>query len=218
MGASVVWRAAGVAVSVLLLSACAGPPQYDFEPLPRIEDYRPSEWDMDKYGEDLGVLAAESGIAHPPEVEIVRWLNPEERVDVMVACLRDKGVDARRTDDLGYRMTSPPGQEEQTNLARYVCSGQYPVRLDIARPPTGQEQRWLYDHLIRVWLPCAEDEGYSDLTRPSFDDYASALQQGTVDPVMVELHQSYSPDQWVAEELWEACPYWPEGYRQYETD
>ena len=206
----------GLVLLPLVVSGCTGTSQYEYERLPPIEGYHPSEWDMDRYRSDLARLADDLEIDEPPTVEIVRWVNREAVVDTMVSCLAGKGVSVRKVDDQGFQITSPPGQEAATNLAHYECSAQYPVRLDTERPATDEEQQALYAYLVDVWLPCAADLGYTEIAKPDFETYGAALRQETADPVLEDLDSNYALDQSAYDTLYAACPYRPSAYRQYD--
>lgn len=201
---------------VLAVSGCFGAPEYEPERLPPIADYRPSQWDMERYRSDLARLAEDLDIADPPAVEIVRWVNREDVVDTMVACLTAKGVPAEKTDEFGFAMNAPPDQAAIMNLAHYRCAAEYPVRLDTERPASDEEARFLYTYLVEEWLPCAAELGYTEIAKPSFEAYRASLRQEAPDPVLEDLVANYSLDQAGYDSLYDVCPYRPESFRQYD--
>ncbi|MFB9621220.1 hypothetical protein [Brooklawnia cerclae] len=207
---------ASVVSTCYFLTACSSTEQPDLEPLPPISDYVPSDWDIAKYESNLESLATEYKLQDLPDVAIVRWVDPEDSIPLMVECLQAAGVDVVQTDTSSYTVEAAPGQEDSVHLATYVCTAQYPTRMDIDRPLSDLEMKAVYDHLVDEWLPCASDQGYEGLSKPSFEVYARSLSGETVDPVYEELSRKYQPSDEELQALMEACPLRPSGFRSYQ--
>ena len=148
----------GCCLLMAATSACSAAPPPSLEPLPRIEDYRPSDWDLTRRQQTLDELAEVGRLASVPEVEVLRWTNPEENLPLIAECLQSEGFAVQVTGS-GFESNIPDDQWEAYHLAYYTCTARYPVRLDLDRPPTEDEVEALYWHLTKQFLPCLAEEG-----------------------------------------------------------
>lgn len=205
-----------VATLVGLIGCTPAVPPASETPLPPIHEYVPSDWDLDRRQEQLAELAGATDLTDPPAVTIVRWVNPEEASGLIVECLQAAGFPAKLESN-GYSYEAASDQGEAFALAHYVCSAQYPVRLDIDRPLNEQELDAVYRHLVDVFLPCAAQQGHTGLSVPSREVYASAMRGETLDPVYVQLTQEHNLPDDELESLLEECQLRPSGLRSHET-
>ena len=197
-----------------VLGGTSAIPPATFTSLPPLHEYVPSDWDLERRQELLAGMAAESGLTEPPEVAIVRWVNPEDSSGVMVECLHAAGSPVKQESD-GYSFeTYEEDQQGAYALANYVCTAQYPVRLDIDRPLSDEEHDGIYRHLVDVFLPCADQHGYTGLSTPSREVYARAMRGETLDPVYVQLTHLTNYE---LESLLQACELRPPGLRSHEA-
>lgn len=204
-----------VIAGMALLAGCSTPPTYDFETLPPIGQYQPSQDDLEMYSDNLAQYATSLGIDSPPEVSIVRWVNPEESPAIMVECLVSAGVSATLdAEHNSYGITSSAGQHDSTDLARYICLAKFPVRLDIYRFPSEAEQRMLYQYLVDEWLPCMTREGFP-LSKPSLETYTTYLRNEGPNPLFYEFGDKYSLSATDFNNLMQDCPQQPPGWRAY---
>ncbi|WP_127130265.1 hypothetical protein [Georgenia sp. SYP-B2076] len=199
------------------VSSCSLVPPAGLTPLPPIHEYVPSDWDLERRQELLAETAAATGLTDPPDVDVVRWVNPEDASDIAVECLRDAGFPVKQEAD-GYSYGSnEEDQQDAYFLASYVCNARYPVRLDIDRPLSDEELDAVYAHLEDVFLPCAAEHGYAGLSTPSREEYARAMQGETLDPVYLQLTREHHLTGSELERLLERCQLRPPGLRSHEA-
>lgn len=82
-------------------------------------------------------LAADFGIANPPEVPVVALVTPEEKEALVTACLAGRGYSL--TDGF-YEV--PNSEMDAFNLANYICMASYPIDPSYVGVPA-DEDRWV---------------------------------------------------------------------------
>lgn len=109
--------------------------------------------------------------AFRPDVDLVRYIQPNEWSKVMASCLSDAGIEATISEDGGIETSTPVGQEEPHAIAWYVCQAKYPGDPELAQPLTSAELEYLYNYLVNDLTPCLEAEGYKVDDPPSLQTY-----------------------------------------------
>lgn len=102
-------------------------------------------------------------IDNPPEVEIVKWIKPEELQSYSDPCVRDQGFTQR--SDLSWDV--PEDQISAFNLATYKCWAAYPPLPKYAGPWTDKQRGIQYDWTVDHVIPCLQDHGYTIVGVPS---------------------------------------------------
>jgi len=126
--------------------------------------------------EELRTQAQTAGIEDPPEVELVRWIKPEEFAPTNVRCLNEAGFDVGITDDgTGIDSRTIPGaQTEALELAIYTCTAQYSIDPRYAHPLNDAQLGIMYDYLVESYVPCIEALGYPLAEPPSKQVYVGS--------------------------------------------
>ncbi len=163
----------------------------------------------------LDEIASAGQMDDPPEVDIVRWTNPEDNAAVLVDCLSGHGFVAQLTES-GFGSNIPDDQWDAYHLAYYTCTAQYPARLDIDRPPSEVEVEAAYWHMKNQFLPCLAGEGYGGISTPTREVYEASLRGESVDPVFTELTSVHDIGDSELLVLLDKCPMLPSGYRTFE--
>lgn len=192
----------------LVLTGCAPQPE-PLDPLPRIEDYVPSDADLERYQSIMDAMAQSYGLGPQPKYEIVRWVNIDEFNEAYFGCLESLGFDVSRVGDSdGVNYTVD--QEQIVREAMYRCTAEYPVRQDIYRPWNEAEVRIMYAHLRDEYIPCVTALGYPGLELPSLQTYLDS--EGAAFDPLAELYELYPGIDFVAVD--ENCPRAPDGFRK----
>lgn len=123
------------------------------------------------YADRAGSLAREYGIQDPPQVDIVRTVTPEETDQVHANCMQEAGWPAVVLTDGGVEYDYAAEQEQEFNLALYTCLVQYPPEPQYLGGMDEQQWSIMYDHLVNVFVPCAEREGFDVGEIPSRETY-----------------------------------------------
>ena len=102
-------------------------------------------------------------IVDPPDVEVVRWVRPEEMGETQDGCLREAGF---QVDGPG-RLYYPPEQEQAAGLAQYTCRMQYPVMSKYAREWGTEQLDLQYEWTVEYVVPCLQEQGHSTVDIPT---------------------------------------------------
>ncbi len=104
--------------------------------------------------------------AQRPDVAFIRYLADDERAQVMVDCLVDRGVDAELSlSGNEVSSSSPPEQEQADAVSHFECRVQFPVR---PWPPlTAEQLGYLFDYLEGFTAPCLEAHGNPQPAAPT---------------------------------------------------
>lgn len=102
------------------------------------------------------------GVEDPPEVKPVRYVETEERDEVVLQCLSEAGYTI-----IDGGVDVPTGNEEAFALAQYTCYMQYPVPERYAQPWGEEQVRAQYAWTIDFVIPCLEERGHPIAPPPS---------------------------------------------------
>lgn len=156
-------------------------------------------------------MAETLGIEDPPDVEFVRYITPQESVQVVNDCLEAEGWQPTE-DSSGTSFQYPADQQEAFNLASYVCSVKYPVEQKYMEPLSDHQARLLYDHYVEALIPCLEQEGYEiSAAPPSFEVFrADPTQWNPIDEIEPQLSSDITSGKYASYAAFEqTCPQAP---------
>lgn len=163
----------------------------------------PTEENARTWDAHLARLAEDWGISNPPEVTVIRRVEPEESFALVLACMAENGFPV---DDPHF--TFPEEQYDTMLLVQYTCYARYPID-DIHFEPFSETQiEFIRDYWINEAIPCLADIGYEIEQPPSL-------------PVVIQEWDT--PDSWWPsgaiqklnlprnrfDEAFEKCPEWP---------
>lgn len=155
-------------------------------------------------------VASQFPDAKRPNVNLVRYVAPNELSGVKADCLHEGGYpDASVTADggLSYGVV-PEGQEEALAIALYVCSVQFQSDPKFSGPLSAEQLDTLYDYYTGELAQCIEAQGFTVADAPSRATFIDSYQSTGWSPYQ-SLTQ-ISQQQW--DDLNEACPQWPSGF------
>lgn len=110
-----------------------------------------------------------------PEVEVVRWIAPEERDQVRSECMSDLGFP--ESPDGGWNYIEE--QAQALGVAMYTCDAMYRIDEIYEQPYGDAEHQRYYDYWRDTVLPCLTDKGYATNELPSFEVFTATA--GTTD-------------------------------------
>lgn len=116
-------------------------------------------------------------IENPPDVAFVREVEDPERLDVVAACMQDRGF-ATKVAAGGLQHDYPTDQAQAWALASFECDVAYPPPVRYLRPLTDDQARIIYAHLRDEGLPCLEAQGIKGVELPSEEKYLSQFREG----------------------------------------
>jgi hypothetical protein len=156
-----------LAAALVALTGCSQAP----EPAAETSSPVPEGDTSQQYAERAASLAQEYDIQDPPQVDIVRTVTPEETDQVQAQCMQEAGWPANVLPDGGVEYDYAAEQEPEFNLALYTCLVQYPPQAHHLGGMDEQQWSTMYDHLVNVFVPCAEREGFDVGEIPSKETY-----------------------------------------------
>lgn len=105
----------------------------------------------------LDADADSSGLAARPDVDLVRWITPEEWAPTLLECTRRAGYPVSYTEDGGISSATVPGDQTPALLrAMHVCTAQYTVDPRFSEPLTREQRGIVYDYLTESYVPCLQ--------------------------------------------------------------
>lgn len=165
---------AGLVVLGTLMSGCstaapdAGPPQVVLPTLTPEERERATEDDLEQAW--ASVLVDFPG-ATRPEVELVRYVFPEEWGPTRVECLTEQGIEATYSAGQGVQTMIPDGQGESFAIAGYICAAKYPMDPIANLPLNDSQYEYVYWYFTTVLTPCLEGFGVQVENPPSLETF-----------------------------------------------
>ena len=143
------------------------------------------------------------GLTDPPDVDVVRFVLPEEQQAAQDSCLETRGFQVDGPGTLTY----PPEQEDAATLAQFTCRMEYPVKPEYAAPWQDEQIRIQYAWTRDFVIPCLTEHGHQITGLPSEDVF---VRSWTTDPFLpfAQVTIEATSDEFNAEwnELEEACP------------
>jgi hypothetical protein len=120
----------------------------------------------------LEELALQLQIADPPEVELVRFIEPTEWVMAQIDCLMAGGFAVAVTSDgSGIDVSQVPASMTERGgsfmLAQYICEAQFSVVPGDQAGLGPNQLSALYDLYLGVQVPCLEAHGIAVSSPPS---------------------------------------------------
>jgi hypothetical protein len=153
------------------------------------------------YRQQLESILRIAEIENPPQVEVSRWIYPEEQGRVWSGCMQEQGFDSQET--AGGQILSDMGDESQELAfwtANYVCIARFPIdpRTDFHYWNEAQLKAW-YQYLVEFLVPCLDQLEANPDTAPSWEVFLA-------DPESWEYPDAGGQNQ----EAWYAqCPHSP---------
>ncbi len=127
----------------------------------------------------LAQTARMFGVEDPPDVDVVRAVEPEELPALVTQCMAESGFVADSTGTI----TVPSDQTESLDLAYYTCYARYPIDEKYLQPLNAGQRRYIYRYWIDSEIPCLAGLGYSIPAPPSEQTYLDSI--GTPDEYVV---------------------------------
>jgi hypothetical protein len=105
-----------------------------------------------------------------PDAKFERFITKDEEGEVVAACLREQGIPAE-VDEYGWNVNIPIGQEQEYDLAIFVCEVRFPLSPSLSQPFTEEELRYIYRYFVEQLRPCLQGRGYEIGEPPSFEQF-----------------------------------------------
>lgn len=138
------------------------------------EDTELTTAELTRHKEYLTSMAEFYGISDPPDVEVQRWVMPEEVGAAINSCVLEQGY--KLLED-GVTWAVPEKQKPAFQLAQYSCTAMYPPLPEYTKEWSDKQISAQYDWTIESVIPCLEERGHSITGVPSrqafIDDYRS---------------------------------------------
>lgn len=123
----------------------------------------------------LGAEARGLGLSNPPNIDLVRWISPEEWAPSMLGCLAGQGLPVGYTADGGIDSSLVPSDEQPAlQLAMYSCTAQFTVDPRYSMPLNAEQRGILYDFLTTSYVPCLGGLGIEVAVPPSRQRFIAA--------------------------------------------
>jgi hypothetical protein len=180
-------------------SASGGPVTEDWEALYRAE----LEQLVENY-KRMGLMDSP-----PTDVDLVRFIRPEEYGRVHAACIQEQGFSATETFDGGVEFGEiPPEQARAQAEAVYRCDVQFPVHPAYLQPWSDSQIRTLYDYYVEELTPCLTAAGYPVDPPPTWETFRDTYDTDSQwVPYRAVTVTDYGPEEW--QEINEQCPQGP---------
>lgn len=164
-------RARAIAVTIAVAGACAiGPgallPPASAEP----------EYDREA---SLRALAELFEVVDPPEVEVERWILPEEKETTISACLAGHGFTLLED---GVTWEVPDAQRHAYQVQLYTCAARFPTDPKYNRPWGDQQVAVQYDWTVNHVIPCLNERGYDITGLPSRAEFMRTFESAPFYP------------------------------------
>lgn len=134
----------------------------------------------DKLRARAALLASDAdsiGLVKRPDVDLVRWISPEEWAPTMLECTRGAGYPVSYTEDGGINSATVPSDQTPALLrAMHVCTAQYTVDPRFSEPLTREQRGIVYDYLTESYVPCLKGLDIEVSTPPSRTSYIATAE------------------------------------------
>lgn len=148
-----------------------------------------------------------------PEVELIRYIDGEELLPTLAQCLREEGFAARMEDDGSVSSFAGIGQDDDYEIASFVCRARYPVDPDQTQPLNDAEIEFVYRYWSEQTAACLRGYGVDVGEVPTLTEFRASY--GTAEH-WSPYAAMYQDDAWDWERIAtveKACPPRPPGLR-----
>ncbi len=207
-GSSLLVKITGIVIDTAFLASCAPASETTIAP----SSDNPDDLGMSREQQMTSVAESFSVPSEllPEDVELVRYVTPEEQFDLMTDCLEQEGFPPIRE---GGEISYIPGEDQMMAfaVATYVCVGRYPIDFAYTQPLTDDQWARVYEHQVEVTVPCIRELGYEVSDPPTLQTYLDTGPESRWNPVR-EVEQQVTEDalstgRWGSfEEFLDACP------------
>jgi hypothetical protein len=145
-------------------------------------------------------LAANLGVKNPPKITPIRLIKPEERGELVDACMTKLGYSPKRLAEEGI----PHEQADAHALADYTCMASYPIDPVWTRPWSADQWNMQYHWTINNVIPCLAELGFVTTDVPTREVFLATFRTATFYP-----HAQIPPGTLSNEEMAElnrSCP------------
>jgi hypothetical protein len=143
-----------------------------------------------------------------PDVAIKRSIDLSEWGATMLPCLKEAGFpDVTLYADGSISHDGITVQEDQYQLALYICQAQYPLKDKYIAPLDEQQLEHLYIYYTETLVPCLASHGYQISTPPSETSFLDSYDRAPWYPYTDIPASSMSQSDW--DSLNNACPQSP---------
>lgn len=199
------------------MAGCIAPEALDRDNAITETPHAVGERTLDQSGTVEDSIWANFMFAYPdalrPEVDLVRYVSPNEAAAIRAQCLNEEGFpDARATS--GGQLQSgvvPPSQDEAFWIASFVCAVRYQIDPQFTQPLNASQLSALHSYYVEDLTSCLVAEGYIIEQAPSIAVFTESYFENPWNPYLSvpEVNQS----EW--ERLDAVCPQWPSGFYGY---
>lgn len=157
---------------LLVFTGCTPSPA----PLPTVEALAPAERDeliQQQLDGAWKVVLSSDPDAERPQVEIIRLVSEEEWAQTNYDCLENTGLTnifLNESGGVGWDNV-PTDQRPIYEMARYVCTAQFPLDPKYVVPFNDSQLRYLYEYRSEDLTSCLTAEGQSISAPPSLQSF-----------------------------------------------
>lgn len=176
------------------------------QPLPSASSTQSTRTGAEVQKGNLEFLAQKFNLNPPPEVSVIRSVNPEEYASVQAECMNAAGYEVTARSDGGTDFSKVPANLQGTQEfgeAFYRCIAQYPIDPKYYVELNDLQLEKLYAYLRDELPSCMEGRGYEAANLPSLtvfkDTYGTSQQYDAYAKLPDLTEQAYL-------ELYGACP------------
>lgn len=201
-------RYATVVAVLLMLPGCTQDP-----PIPEGDRFSESELSA-LVDTDLSQMEANLTSRYPelviPDVELVRYISPEEANDLTASCMSDEGFEAQRDSNGGTSYNGITAEQlGPFEVAQYVCASKYPIDPKYRIPLNDKQLGYLYDYYTGDLTRCLGERDVTVSNPPSRGAFvANYYDQGGV-WTPYEGVRAGNQEDWAR--LNKECPQMPDG-------
>jgi hypothetical protein len=160
--------------------------------------------------EDLAALAKVFNIEAPPEVDLVRFVSPNEWLPAQLECLTEEGFPVTSTPD-GQGISGAavrPEQADAYKLAMYICQAQYSQDPRYSAELNESQLEYLYWYYSGPLRTCLADQGHDIGTPPTFTVFLDSFSGNAWTPYGILGEQGVPGDEVLR--LMGICPQAPD--------
>lgn len=143
-----------------------------------------------------------------PDVQLVRFVRPDEAPFVRVPCLQELGIPAEALpEENGYSIGDvPASQGKAVNEAQYICEAKYPLHPQYELKPSAAALGRQYDWMVSMQVPCMKRLGYAISEPPSKEVWIASRATGEVWGPDLDVAKVIGGDAVKMRSIYKACP------------